>query len=797
MAERPSLRVLLSAFACDPQFGSDEEVGWQWARELSSRGYEVTVLTRASHRQSIESTVQASGACADVHFEYLDLPLLHALFALIARRNQIYYYVWQAAALFRVARLLRTRSIDLIHHVTWVSFRQPSFLGLLDKPFVFGPVAGGDEIPRGYMRNFSWSQKTLEHARVLLNRLVRFDPLMCLTYASARMVFFTSQAHLRFVPGFAVRKAHVELAIGVDPQATDAAEPAAWQPGPAPRLLFVGRLIGWKGLDIGLPAFAELLRLQPDATLSVIGDGSERERWQRQAQELGIGHAVHWLGWLPKAEVLRQYGRYDALFYPSLRDSGGFVIMEALQQGLPVVCFRLAGPGQVASPACSEVVDPPASAGQAAVDFAQATLRLLARRRAEPAMAAACRARALEFTWDALLARIYDRAAPLVERGDRPTLEMVCFTGNSGLTDYSVSLSRALQRLCRVRLNTAESLPQTFRQQGFEVRTVFRRSRHYVVDFPRFALRILRERPACVLFQGPLKFPLVEGLAITLWRARGIRVAMSVHDVLPHYPKPWSRALNAWFYRRFDRLVVHSEAARDQLRAMDVSRPLLVVPHGTYDMFRLTDPDRATARRKLGIADAAWVVLFFGHLEPRKGLLELIEVAKRQPGMTFLVAGSNDLSAHGGDGARRMEELRALPNAVVHDRRIPFEDVEFYFAAADVAALPYLEGTTSGVLKLALAFGLPVAATTIGDLPSELPAGAGELFSPGPGTDARLEQALLKMQRAGTASAAAAMRAAADQRAWPGIAGQYAAFLGMPAQPPSPDSKQEPTCPAS
>jgi glycosyltransferase involved in cell wall biosynthesis len=359
-------------------------------------------------------------------------------------------------------------------------------------------------------------------------------------------------------------------------------------------------------------------------------------------------------------------------------------------------------------------------------------------------------------------------------------VHILCFTGNSGLTDYSVSLARALAPYAEAELVTANSLLPRFTQMGFKTRLAFRRSRHYLLDLPRAAWHVMRQRPDGVLQQGPLKLPVLEGALAVAFRLFGIRTALTVHDVLPHYPRPWSRWEFGWFYQRFDRLIVHSEAARLAVRALGVTRPILVVPHGAYDLFRLSGLSRTAARVTLpALAPDDFVALFFGHLEPRKGLTEFLEVAERMaavPGVKFLVAGGNDMARHGAEYAAVMERARTLPNVVMHDRRIPFEDVERYFAASNVVALPYREGSTSGVLKLAIAFGVPVVASRVGDLPEEVPSGGGELFEAGAALRDGLQQALSAV-RADPARYEAAMSGAAQRSDWGPIARAYADFI--------------------
>lgn len=357
-------------------------------------------------------------------------------------------------------------------------------------------------------------------------------------------------------------------------------------------------------------------------------------------------------------------------------------------------------------------------------------------------------------------------------------LEVVCFTGNSGLTDYAVSLARAWGGSAR--LITAAVLPERFRQLGFEVLTPFRRSRHYPLDLLRFVAGTLARRPDWSLWQGPLKFPLIDGLAARWLRLRGVRCAVTVHDVLPHYPKPWSRWTFGFYYRSFERVVVHSQAALDGVRALGVQAPALVVPHGVYDLFRLSGVERAPARERVAGLEgkpAACVVLFFGHLETRKGLFEFLEVAERLRGdarFRFLISGGSSLSA--GDEQRLREKVQRLGNVVLHARRIPFEEVECHFSASDIVALPYQEGTTSGVLKLAIAFGKPVVASAVGDLPEEIPATAGVCVPLGEGFVERFAAALREVADHHERWQAG-MSQVGERLQWPGIAARLREFL--------------------
>lgn len=329
---------------------------------------------------------------------------------------------------------------------------------------------------------------------------------------------------------------------------------------------------------------------------------------------------------------------------------------------------------------------------------------------------------------------------------------VVCFTGNSGLTDYSVSLCRALAETCCVTLISAKSILRSYpgRLLAFPVAALFNRTRYYPAGVLRLVCHVLHERPQWVLFQSFLKVPLLEALLVLLLRfVLRVKVALTIHDFLPHYPKPWSRLTHKAYYSCFDKIIVHSERSLRDLRDMGVAVAARVIPHGVYDLFDIDRLGKAEALQFFPeIQEGSFVALFFGHIETRKGIFPFLEAAKASTGspcLTFVVAGSNDLSCA---DRERLDAFRELGNLVIHDHRIAFEDVQRYFAAADAVVLPYLEGTTSGVLKLATTFKKPVVATKVGDISEMLSDNDGVLVDGGEGAlPGAILEALIRIRR--------------------------------------------------
>lgn len=359
----------------------------------------------------------------------------------------------------------------------------------------------------------------------------------------------------------------------------------------------------------------------------------------------------------------------------------------------------------------------------------------------------------------------------------RVNVLLVCRTGDSGLTDYTFCLAHELEKVVDVKFVTSSAALAHPARGGTVIVPIFRRMRTAPLDVIRLVRYVLKCRPDCVLFQSWMWSPMTDALVVRCLRMLRIQVSATVHDVQPHYPLPWSAASCGLFFRSFDRLIAHSQIAKQRLRQQGVTAPILVVPHGEYRMFNVDHITRRSARQWLGWGDEEmFVVLFFGHLDERKGVLELLEVATRFRGddkVRFLIAGRDDLAPKSRD-----EFARGLStNVVVHSGRVPFNQVQHYFAAADVVVLPYKEGSTSGVVKVAIAFERPVIASRVGDLEESLEGWPSILIDPTNIVD-QLETALKYAKRQGIKGKEdiAAVRARFD---WASIGRQYAEHLGL------------------
>lgn len=400
------MKILLSAYACEPNKGSEPGVGWNWTQALLKQGHAVHLLTRSNNRASVEAALSLQQVKPTT--AYYDLPRWCQRWKHWPGGIYLYYLLWQIGAYRRAAMLHATEKFERVHHITFASFRQPSFMGRLGIPFIFGPVGGGEEMPRIFRKGIPLTGRLLEALRNIGNRLTFIDPLMLSTFSSASLVACTTSDTLKRIPARFHRKCIVLPTIGIEE--AEIAAPSS-NTVSEPRFLFVGRLIYWKGVHLALRALAQVRRSVPLASLRVIGDGRDAEWLKNIASDCGVADAVEWLPSMPHDEILREYASNTSFLFPSLHDSGGMVVLEALARGLPVICLNLGGPGAIVTPSCGILIDAHQQ-GEAEVvaSLAQAMIRLATDAATRNNLSANAISRARELTWERAAQAIHSSA---------------------------------------------------------------------------------------------------------------------------------------------------------------------------------------------------------------------------------------------------------------------------------------------------------------------------------------------------------------------------------------------------
>ena len=260
----------------------------------------------------------------------------------------------------------------------------------------------------------------------------------------------------------------------------------------------------------------------------------------------------------------------------------------------------------------------------------------------------------------------------------------------------------------------------------------------------RTFLRIAKFRPDIVILPWWIYFwaPQFATIAWLVRRCTRSKVLYLCHNVAAHEDSGLSRVITRLALSSGQAFIVHSREDERNLGEMFPGRPIRCSFHPTYSVFRSTGMNREEARKRLGLEGN--MILFFGIVRPYKGLKDLLEAAGKvlaQIDATVLVVGEFWERREGYDAL--IGRLGIGGSTRVVGCYVPNEDVEVYFSAADLVALPYRSATGSGVIQIAYGFEKPVVATRVGCLPEIVEDGRTGYLVP-PGDPDALAQAIVR-----------------------------------------------------
>lgn len=363
------LKILMSAYACEPGKGSEPEAGWQWATRLA-RWHDITVVTRVNNEPGIRSGLIGIPE-PHPNFIFLDPPPFWQRWKKRGLPVQWYYILWQIT----VARTLRTRlsEFDLVHHVTFNAYRWPGIWWFSPSPVLLGPLGGGQVCPIRLLPLFG--RKLLgELIRSLLIKFSTWNPLHRLTCRRAVALLIANKDTARRIPQPDRHKIIPMLDAGIE-ESPVANRSVSAKNSKEIRLIWVGVLDKRKGLPLALESLGIAARSAPQVRLTILGAGYDEQALRRMAVRLGVQNRVDWCGRQPRTQVERLMSEHDIFLFTSVRDTSGYVVLEAMLAGLPVITLNHQGAAEMTTDATALRIEP-STINRTASDLAQAIIKL-------------------------------------------------------------------------------------------------------------------------------------------------------------------------------------------------------------------------------------------------------------------------------------------------------------------------------------------------------------------------------------------------------------------------------------
>lgn len=410
------MHLILSAYQCAPGQGSVSQIGWEWYSRLATQ-VQLTLVTHSRNRPALEAAGAplANSQIIWVDSEWFAGPLYraarwlfrgreHAVFLLASL--DYYLFDWLARRQLRQS----CRHYDLIHIPTPVSPLATSSLYTLGKPLVLGPWNGGLQAPAAFQALCAQETGRFYRLRQWLSPLTRWGAtrhaacILVATRATLATIAVRDQTRCQFM-----------LENAVDPERFPAsawpAAPSAQQPL---RVLFVGRLIPVKGVALLLQALARLPAQRP-VQLRIVGDGPLRAALEQLCVELGLSARVEFCGAQSAATVAQALQWAHVFCLPSVRESGGAVLLEAMSAARPVIAIDHGGPGELVDDSVGVAIAP-RSSEYVITTLAECLLDVIAQPQRWQARGVAGRERVLQqYTWSAKVARALQLYRSLLE----------------------------------------------------------------------------------------------------------------------------------------------------------------------------------------------------------------------------------------------------------------------------------------------------------------------------------------------------------------------------------------------
>lgn len=405
-------RVLIAAENASARFGGEAALPLHYFRVLLARGAPVWLVVHERTRAELEKAFPQAmdrvrfipdtwahkalwrlGRRLPARLAYLTTEFLMRLITQMLQRRI-------------VRQLVKAQRIDVVHQPTPVSPREPSMLFGFGVPVVIGPMNGGMDYPEAFRARFQ-SPWVMHLERITRHTAAVLNWLMPGKRQAARLLVANERTR-RALPAGVCPQVEQLVENGVDLRLWASDHPRQTLPRHhgALRLVFMGRLVDWKAVDLLLSAFA-IARQHVPVSLLIIGDGPERSALEAQARGLGMLGAepwgdgqVHFAGWQPQQACADWLHASDVLLLTSLLECGGAVVLEAMSMGLPVIASDWGGPADYLDVSCGILVRP-----DSAQDFPQSIAQAIQSLARDPELRQTLGQRGLdkvrrEFDWE-------------------------------------------------------------------------------------------------------------------------------------------------------------------------------------------------------------------------------------------------------------------------------------------------------------------------------------------------------------------------------------------------------------
>jgi glycosyltransferase involved in cell wall biosynthesis len=395
------MKILIVAYACEPGKGSEQGTGWCLALRLAEH-HEVSVVTRANNKDAIEADLVGRSGLS-LSFIYHDLGFFWLKLKKIKSFPvQLYYTRWLISLSKRFRKDEVLDDFDLVHHLTFNSFEiPPLFLRSVNSLTVWGPIGGGQIAPEDLTTTLTIGARWKERFRGWRVLFSSRNPFVKSTLASCDLVLFANDETRILLEASCRAETGMMVDVGVDPDQFKKGDL-----GTGKLILFAGKFEYRKGVRLLLKAFERALAKRSDLKMRLVGDGPEREMEKQWIASRSMSDSIEMPGRCSHAEMVEAFALADVFVFPSLRDTTGAIVLEAMASEVPTVCLEHQGARLMVDEE-SGIRIPVASEEETIEAMANALVDLCETPERREAMGRHARERVIrEFSWESKVERL-------------------------------------------------------------------------------------------------------------------------------------------------------------------------------------------------------------------------------------------------------------------------------------------------------------------------------------------------------------------------------------------------------
>jgi len=369
------MKYLISAHSVNPYKGSEDYTGWNWILQLSKNAKpddEIYVITKKYNEKDTRNGLEEN-KIKNVKLLIVDVPKVLDWFReKNSMFHHIYYILWQYFA-YRYIKKSKI-NFDVIHHVTMGDYRIIGKMYKFKNAYtILGPIGGAQTTPKSLKKNYEKNKilggfrefinKSCSYNPFYKNAIKKFNKVYAINYETQSQLEKILKHRVDLLPELALREEYKYLKINK-------------KKNDIKKILFVGRLINKKGLDL----LIDVLKLIPKNIkwkLDIYGDGKEKNRIEKKIKDNKLQDNIILKGKRNFTDISDAYKSADIFVLPSLRETGGNVLIEAMAHKLPIISLDTSFSSYLKQYNCGIFINTKQDEKKIKIDFCEAIIKLI------------------------------------------------------------------------------------------------------------------------------------------------------------------------------------------------------------------------------------------------------------------------------------------------------------------------------------------------------------------------------------------------------------------------------------